>query len=181
MSYDPYEDKPRNRRPADRDDFDEPRRGRGAGARKDKPIGKVIGPAILLILTGLINLGSSAFFAFTSYHNANLTPAEKAEMAQVTRDIAKRMGQPVPTDAEMEATHTRNVVIYGVLTVVTLLATLFIFLGALSMFTFRIYPVALIGSVAAFLSPGCCCLVGLGAGIWGLIALTQADVKQAFR
>ncbi|MBS1767248.1 MAG: hypothetical protein JST05_07600 [Acidobacteria bacterium] len=76
-----------------------------------------------------------------------------------------------------------------------LAVNLFLIYGALQMKNLKHYTIALIASIAAVipcfsLDGGCCCLgcfagvlallLGIGAGIWGIIVLMKPEVKAAF-
>jgi hypothetical protein len=52
--------------------------------------------------------------------------------------------------------------------------------GAQSMSSLQGYSSAIAGCVIAMLPCGCGCFMGLPIGIWGLVVLTQEDVKRAF-
>ena len=54
-------------------------------------------------------------------------------------------------------------------------------MGAVKMLQGRSWGLAMAASVIAMLPVDCCCCLGLPIGIWGLVALTRADVKQAFQ
>lgn len=55
-------------------------------------------------------------------------------------------------------------------------------LGAIKMRALQSYGLAVAGSITAmFVLPGCCCLLGIGFGIWSLIVLNNPEVKAAFR
>lgn len=54
--------------------------------------------------------------------------------------------------------------------------------GAVSMMKRRLYPIAILGSLAAIFNIGqCCCILGAPIGIWALIVLFQPDVRASFR
>ena len=52
--------------------------------------------------------------------------------------------------------------------------------GAQSMSSLQGYSSAIAGCIIAMLPCGCGCFMGLPIGIWGLVVLTQNDVKRAF-
>jgi hypothetical protein len=54
-------------------------------------------------------------------------------------------------------------------------------LGGMKMRQLRSYGLAMTGAVTAMLPCTCCCPAGLGAGIFALVVLMNADVKAAFR
>ena len=62
----------------------------------------------------------------------------------------------------------------------SLIANIFILIGAIKMKNLRSYGLAVAASILSILFHcGCCCL-GLGAGIWALVILSKPEVKAAF-
>ena len=62
----------------------------------------------------------------------------------------------------------------------SLIANIFILIGAIKMKNLRSYGLAIAASILSILFQcGCCCL-GLGAGIWALVILSKPEVKAAF-
>jgi hypothetical protein len=60
--------------------------------------------------------------------------------------------------------------------------SLFIAIGAVSMMKRRLYPFAVLASVAAMVNLGnCCCVLSAPVGIWAMIVLLQPDVRASFR
>jgi predicted Zn finger-like uncharacterized protein len=66
----------------------------------------------------------------------------------------------------------------GFLTLIPAALTIF---GGIKMRALQSYSLAMTGSIAAMFIWPCCCLVGIGIGVWSLIVLMNADVKAAFR
>src|SRR5262245_40160894 len=65
---------------------------------------------------------------------------------------------------------------------VFLLVSFVAVMGAVAMMKRTLYPLAIIGSLAAIFNIGdCCCILGAPAGIWALIVLFQSDVRESFR
>jgi hypothetical protein len=55
-------------------------------------------------------------------------------------------------------------------------------LGAIAMMKRTLFPLAVVGSLAAIFNfADCCCILGAPAGIWALIVLFQSDVRASFR
>jgi len=54
-------------------------------------------------------------------------------------------------------------------------------LGGLAMKRLRGYGLAVLGAIAAIIPLGGCCVLSTPFGIWALIVLMNADVKEAFR
>jgi hypothetical protein len=68
---------------------------------------------------------------------------------------------------------------YGVI-IAGLLWSSLVIAGAISMLRLRLYGLAMTGSIAAMLPCTPCCLLGLPFGIWSLVVLNRAEVKDAF-
>jgi hypothetical protein len=61
------------------------------------------------------------------------------------------------------------------------ITSMLVILGAISMLRVKSRGLAITGSIAAMIHlPFCCCLPGLGFGIWSLVVLSQPEVKDAF-
>lgn len=61
-----------------------------------------------------------------------------------------------------------------------ILMCIIVLIGAVKMKNLRNYGFALTSCILSMLSPTCCCFLGLPFGIWGLVALNNPDVKDAF-
>lgn len=59
----------------------------------------------------------------------------------------------------------------------------FVIYGGLQMMKLKSWPIALIASILVMIPcfTSVCCLLGIPAGIWSIIVLSQADVKGAFQ
>jgi hypothetical protein len=64
--------------------------------------------------------------------------------------------------------------------VVGILISGFILFGALKMKKLENYGVAMAASIVALLPCSICCVVGVPIGIWALVVLSKAEVKEAF-
>jgi hypothetical protein len=56
----------------------------------------------------------------------------------------------------------------------------FLLFGALKMMKLQGHTLAIITCIVAMLPCGCCCVLSLPFGIWGLVALNKPDVKSQF-
>jgi hypothetical protein len=56
-----------------------------------------------------------------------------------------------------------------------------ILMGALKMKKFQSYGLAMTASILCILCDWSCCCLGIGAGIWSIVVLNNAQVKAAFR
>jgi predicted Zn finger-like uncharacterized protein len=61
-----------------------------------------------------------------------------------------------------------------------ILMCIIVLIGAVKMKNLRNYGFAITSCILSMLSPTCCCFLGLPFGIWGLVALNNPDVKDAF-
>jgi hypothetical protein len=174
---DPYDD----RRPRDpyeyRDPLD-PNAGGGEGA-KSAARAHIIGPAIFLIIVGALNLLSAAGFIMMGLAVNSVPPAEleqemKNKKTKEVEDL-KKAGISV---RDVQTWETWGFIVSGV---VSLLFGAIILAGGSTMLGVRMWGLGVLASVLALLSPGGCCIFGLVAGIWGLVALLNADVRAGFR
>ena len=56
-----------------------------------------------------------------------------------------------------------------------------ILMGALKMKKFQSYGLAMTASILCILCDWNCCCLGIGAGVWAIVVLNNAQVKAAFR
>ena len=123
--------------------------------------GRVIAPAIALIVVGVVGLAVSLFNFGFSFTEPVIDP-NAPEFIQ-----------------GMQAGATGPVV--AVVQGIFCLVNLFLIGGGVQMARFRTWGISLAASVLAMLNFGtCCCIVGLPVGIWSLVILLQPDVKAAF-
>ena len=71
--------------------------------------------------------------------------------------------------------------VMGVTLVVDLGACGFLIWGGLQMKKLESWTPSLIACIVALIPCFGCCLVGIPVGIWGLIILNKAEVKEAFK
>jgi hypothetical protein len=157
----------------------EPNAAAGAAKPVRKRSGKVIIPAVLLILVGLLNLVAALVFVAAGYGNLNANPADlEREMRKQNPDQVEAMRKAGwdPTDIQFKLTF----VLFG-LGVLTALMGIFVLIGGSAMLRSRGYFGAVFGSLVALISPGGGCLLGLIAGIWALVVLRNPEVRQTFR
>jgi hypothetical protein len=135
----------------------------------------VTGPAIALMVIGILGVLCDAYFLISfltaprdpeaaleqmKEANVKIAPVDEQQFAKFY-DSARQKGPAVP----------------GIL----LLIHLVIAFGAFRMLKLKSYGMAMTSSVLSLvpcISP--CCVLGIPFGIWSLIVLMKADVKQAF-
>jgi hypothetical protein len=76
---------------------------------------------------------------------------------------------------------TAGVWINSILAILTLLAAVIMVAGGGFMLALKMWGLAVFASILALISPGgCCCILGLVGGIWGLVVLLNSEVRAAF-
>lgn len=124
---------------------------------------KVQAPAIALMVFGSLCLVASIFGTVNALIAAPpVMPADSPEWAvQLTKNSVGPLAAGIQS--------------------VFIAVALFILFGAVQMLRLKMWGVAMAASIVSMLNFGsCCCIVGLPLGIWALVVLLMADVKQAF-
>jgi predicted Zn finger-like uncharacterized protein len=156
------------------EDYDEEhrprRRARDGGFEpgdRDRARSLVLAPAICLI--GASSLG----LLLDLYEVVSWATAPEARMQQVEQ-FNKFFNLPLPNLQQMGSLMVATHAAFAGLCVV-------IIVFAIQMMRLRWYPMAMVGSILPMMNLGsnCCCL-GLPIGIWALIILLRADVREAF-
>ena len=179
-NYDDYEDE-RDEEFDDEDDGREVRPPLKAGQLR-RAKARVRGPAILLIVYAVLGLLVFTYNVVTGLrdplaefkkqrvvteNDPTLPPENRRALKEVNDGIENTVKPFVPLIKLL-------ILASGVPPLLTLA-------GAVSMLRFSSQGLAKAGAVAAFLPcTGCCCLIGLGGGIWSFSAMGDRDVKRAF-
>jgi hypothetical protein len=126
-------------------------------------------PAKLLLVTGILGLladGWQALYFVLQAPAPAAAPAKPPANFMEGLEEGLKQGGPVP-------------ILFGtVFAVVSLL----VIIAAVQMMRRRSYGLAMFGSILAMLNfVNCCCLLGLPAGIWGIVVLSKPEVKSAFQ
>jgi hypothetical protein len=125
--------------------------------------GKVIAPAIALIVVGTLGIGMSIFSAAMAL--VGEAPQVDPEMPEFFREFQRGGFGPMA----------------AVLQLIFIGVNVVLVAGAIQMLRLKTWTFALVSSILAMINFGsCCCLVGLPVGIWSLVILLQNDVKAAF-
>ncbi len=128
---------------------------------RDQVKGRVLAPAIALIVVGVVGLVVSLFnfgFSFTD-------PVIDPNAPEFIQGLQAGATGPVVA------------VVQGIFCLVNL----FLIGGGIQMSRIRTRGIALAASILAMINFGtCCCLVGLPVGIWSVVILLQPEVKAAF-
>ena len=142
---------------------------------------RVVGPAVLLTVCGVLGLGVFGFHVVTGLrdpvakfkrlrggfeNDPLLDERERQGLKAINDDLEK--SKPFVTLARLA------ILACGAPPLLTVA-------GAVSMLRFSSRGVAKTGAFAALLPcTGCCYVLGIGGGVWSLAALGDRDVKAAF-
>jgi hypothetical protein len=135
----------------------------GANWNPEAARGKILPPAIALIVVGGIGLVASLFNVITALSGAPLPVDPNAP------ELVKQMQQGAvgPVAIVMQSAF--------------ILVNVVIIFGGAQMARMQMRPLGITASVLAMLNIGsCCCIIGLPVGIWSLVILLMADVAAAF-
>ena len=124
---------------------------------------KVKGPAILLIVAGSLGILSALGSIGWTLVGSGLGTPEFAEGTPDWQKIAMSPALNLGTNA------------FG------LLASCFFIFGGLKMKNLESWTLSMCACVLALIPCFGCCLVGIPAGVWGLIVLMNDEVKESFR
>jgi hypothetical protein len=126
----------------------------------------VKGPAIALIITAALGI---AYYCFNgAYTLIAGGPMFHREM-------------PANIPAEWQSfIHGMQGPLAGVMSFVIAAVNGFVLFGALKMLRLQSRPLAMAACIVAMIPCGCCCLVGIPFGIWGLVMLNKPEVKSQF-
>jgi hypothetical protein len=149
-------------------------------SQKQAARSRVMGPAIIFIITGVVNLLWGGYFVVDSLYINSIPPEQfEAQQAQIAPQNAKNLKQQGITMKDLQLW---SFLFYLILGFYTLLTALILMAGGGSMLATKMWGLGVTASILALLSPGgCCCIIGLVGGIWGLIALLNGEVRAAFR
>jgi phage FluMu protein Com len=129
---------------------------------------KISGPAIALIITGLLSilahLGLAGFYAVVIYMALN---------GQVP------VNQGFPQQDPAQVALGGGVIVAGA--IIRALLDIVVLIGAVKMKNLRSYPFAMAAAIIAVIPCSLCCVLGLPFGIWAIMVLSDGSVKSAFR
>jgi hypothetical protein len=136
-------------------------------------------PAFLLILTGILTLLTEILYLIAlptlpkTFDDAiakvqqdpNLTQNEKEEWIELWTELKNSIEHPLNYP----------------LTIVSILLCLLILIGGIQMWNLSGLALPVTASILAIIPciSGCCCWIGMPAGIWGLVVLSRPEVKAA--
>ena len=133
----------------------------GPGTPPPNVSGKVVPPAIFLILVGILGMSTSLFNVVYALREPKVDPNQPAWLQ----------------DLQKSAVGTGTAIVQSVFVVVNA----FIIVSAIQMMRMKTWGLAVAGCIVAMLNFGTlCCVPGIPIGIWSLIVLVMDDVKRSF-
>lgn len=165
--------------------FYEPPRYQGpasaAGPAPDFVRRKVVGPAIGLIVMGVIYiLGALWGIASAAMAMAGIGAEARQEQMELLRQ-----NEQIPEELRELLLQMNDIMSAGplglIMNVVAVGIGGVILFGGIRMKELRSYPLALTASILS-LTPclNSCCCIGIPIGVWALVVLLNSDVKQSF-
>src|SRR3954452_13816261 len=122
--------------------------------------GKVIAPAIGLLILAVIGIIASTANVALSFRQPKIDPNQPPFVQEMMKG-----------SAGLAATVVQGLFI---------LVNAFIIVGSVQMMRLKMRPLAIAAASVAMVNFGsCCCLLGMPIGIWSIVILLQDDVKQA--
>lgn len=143
---------------------------------------RVSGPAIALIVIGVLNLLMAAVPAFYSVQLISTPPSELEK--QMEAQDPQKLAQMRQLGWTMEGFVHKLSLTFSIWTVLDFLCALLIIFGGIRMLSLKSYGIAILGStIAAIPAISCsgCCGAGEIVGIWAIIVLLNAEVRAAFQ
>jgi hypothetical protein len=141
---------------------------------------KVSGPATFLIISGFVMLLALAanIAVVASGYDVQVAMleffegvAEGPQKADIQKEVVKAKNRDKTAEMIQNAV---GIVLGGVIDLVILI-------GGFRMKGLRSYGLAMTAAILAIIPCNSCCLIGLPAGIWAVVALSNADVKAGFQ
>ena len=134
------------------------------GGSREAALQKVKGPAICLIVMGA--LGVLYYLFNTAVVFIGSAPMVPPNATPAMRNFFEGMHGPLAQ----------------VMSVIILLLNGFVIFGATKMLRLQSHALAMATCIIAMLpfTVGCCCLLGLPFGIWGLVVMNKPDVRSQF-
>lgn len=174
MSFDPYASEPEE--PSDPRYTEQPSRDLTSARQR------VQGPAIGLIVIGVLNVFLTAGPAFYGFGVSNMSPAQLEEAMQ--QQNPKALEDMKKEGYTIEGIRGGFIIGSFSLAVVNFLLSFLVILGGIRMLALKNYGLAIVAAIVAaipcFSCSGCC---GLGAiiGIWAIVILINPEVRAAFQ
>lgn len=123
--------------------------------------GRVIPPAIALIVVGGLGIAVSLFNVAYAFREPDIDPGAPAFIQEMQK------GSTGPAAIAIQS--------------LFVLVNAFLIFGGVQMMRLKTWGVAVAASIVAMLNFGTfCCVLGLPVGIWSLVILMLSEVKAAF-
>jgi hypothetical protein len=147
-------------------------------ARTEQARSTTRGPAIALILLGIINalLGAVGLVGGIA-----LIPMSVDEFeSQATKDDPNALDPLIEEGLSVET--IKEIYTYTCLSVgaIGLIAAVILVSGGICMLVLKFYWLAFLAGLVAIVSPGGCIVFGLVGGVWSLVQLVRPEVRAAF-
>ncbi len=182
MSYDPYASGSDEPRPGEPSEYDRP-----SSVRPDQMKARVQGPAVALIIVGILNLllallqtGGTVYIGLQSPEEAK--KQQQTFMKLLPKEFQDEMEKEQQKQSPEEE-KVRSVALNIGMSLVMLLVAILSLLGGIRMLSLRSYALCVAGAVSAAIpciSCSGCCGFGEIIGIWAVVVLLNPDVKAAF-
>jgi hypothetical protein len=197
MSFDPFHEQQPQRDPVPRPPLESTApNGPAPNAAGGPPVTPVrerlIFPAILLILVGVLNLLFAGYLVVSTLYQLSLSPEEIRESARLQREVfvktfpgLKEVLEARDKEGITPEEEAKKVMPFMIgLAVASVLGALLPLIAGIRMLQLRNYGLVFFGAVVAAIpcvsGSGCCCLGEL-AGIYAVVMLLQTDIRDAFR
>ena len=140
-------------------------------------------PAIVMIVCAILNVPAVLFCAWTLIFHLSMNVDDFVANQQQAKQVMQNMGFNNDRLLQNPAASLLQIrLTYGFLTGLYSISTLLVFLGGIQMMRLRGYALSLIGAFALTIPCGTsCCVIGQVVGIWALVVLFSATVREQFR
>lgn len=152
----------------------------GAGGPNDAlAASKVSGPAVGLIVVGVINLLLMLYNVASSAMSLGADPAElQAQLEAQNPELQNIEGfDPQTVTQFMQA----GGIVGLIFAVIGIVVAIVIIMGGLKMKNLQSRGLAMTASILAMIPCISCCIIGLPIGIWALVVLNDPNVRASFR
>jgi hypothetical protein len=156
----------------------------GSDAATDAAMARTNLPGIFLIVVGVINLLGALGTGFTAVKNVTMTREEFEAGQKVTEGL----GGPFAAQAKnmtYEDQKRQGATIYGIWCVASLLGAVLPIIAGVRMRSLQSYGLCMAGAIVSVVPclsvSSCPCFFGAAIGIWAIVVLANADVRNAFR
>lgn len=148
---------------------------------RDLVRGRVQGPAIALIVVGVLNLLGGCYLLFNAIITTT-TPPE--DLVRIQTELFRRFGMEPPGGAQdPQQLKTMSLAIDWPLTALCLVGSVLTILAGIGLMGLRWYGLGVTAGVIACIPCISCvgCIgVGQGLGIWALVVLLNEEVRRTF-